>query len=933
MRRIAIASVCLFSVLRIPAFAAEALEKRLRLVYAEGVGYSGTTDVLYPLETALRLDFPQAVIEKIELLGAYYSQDSFLVGEPGSIGAKPPMPAADRRAHAEIAALETPISAIWASSGAPTGLLDKVFLRAREVSEGPRAAAPGIEKRAARSWENLDGNRRWEGVSLSSRAPGRWSPAFAMRYHLSMDGKRSVVTMADKPLGEPGRIRRALENRRVQSADPELPLSIGGIGMLPEFGLPRDILLKNMVESGFKVLAFAPVDIEHAWDELTAFAKAGQLSAVCTNLQGLGSAQKLPFSRYHVAEAGSLKVGIISLIPLSAQSLFSRRKLPYEIVDPTTAAQTALRELRAEHKVDLVVAVSHLSSDDELYNQRGIDVFISDVSYEVIARRKVTVELSHWSSERHSLPALRVQAPSHGFGEVEVVFQETSGGRELLRLVETPFPAGPDAPEDERLSEIPEAVTNYFVSPKEALLPDARNLWPGTGTRPRLMYQPHEFWNLAASILRRETRAEAALLRIKFFNSDAPGELSESFLRNWLSPDQPVVLARLSGADLRHLRARIPFDEVPLPEGAPRRLYHKEVWLAASGLDRQGRVSGVPISDSEYYTVAASEELFHMKGSLPELQAAREPRPHGERMLSAVVLEGLKHGRETLPPKAFADSVRAGAEGRNPVGLVWRLNLRELSLEFASTQVEGTRGFSQVRDARVQAINQLYTAAAARLFSELYWNRWRWDTGFTGNYGRITLRPPGSPPIVNTTKDQLIVETEARHRTWSMSKESLRPSVGPFLNIAYDTEFVKPENRPKREFVRYKSGLKLFDGSWLKEFYAGGLAESDYSAGSPGSRFGYASGLALEKTIPGTPVHVKAEASYAEFARSSRDTAADLKRRLDINVRLNVPLMRDLRLSPFVSYYLFEGAKVRATGYNILFGVSLDYSRLWKPFH
>lgn len=928
-------SLSLLLGLRLPVGAAQPGDKRFRLVYANSGNFGIALDVLGALEKALRREWAQAKIEKIELVGAYYSKGNFLISPTADLKRENlPSPKAARSARGQAAALETPMAAIWVSSGIERALLDKIFDYAREVSDEERADAPGIVKTTGRLWEMSSSGLSFEGVSLSEEAPDHWSQTMAVRYHVRVDGRTEVVTIVGKPLGGPGRVRLALLKRKAESPEPEFLINFGGVGISANYGLPKDAVLKTMADSGFKVLAFSSRDADLAWDEMASFSSSGRLRALCTNLKGQTTAQVLPFDNVHVENIAGLKVGVISLISKTAQAVFRRKKLPYEVEEPLAAAKAALRELRGKYKVDLVAAVSHLPNEEELkvFNGAGgIDIFLSDYSREVVSSRKATVELSDWSREGHSLPALRVQIPELGFGEVAVSFRDSELGPELARLQERWFLAGPDAPEDESLTAIPEAILRFSLRPREPLLPDPRNLWVRT-PRPKLVYDPVEFWNLAAGILRRETRSEVSLLRINPLGSNVTGELSERFPQQWMTPDHPIYLVRLPGAALKSLRARIPFDEVPVLEGAPPRDYSGETWLAASGLDKQGRVSGVPISDDESYTVAATEELLNMTESLSALQAASDPKPTG-RLLSESVLGALKSKRKSLSSAAYDSEVRRGAEGKSPVGLVWRLNLRELSLQAINTQVANNSSFSQVRDARVQAVNQLYTAGTAKLFSELYWNRWRWDAGFAGDYGRVTIRPPGVAPIVNTTQDKMVLETELRHRTWSLSPQSLRPSLGPFVNVAYDTEFVKPEERPKREFVRYKAGMKLFDGSWLKEVYAGGLAESDYSARGAGTRYGYATGLALASPIPGTPVIVKADVSYVEFERSRRDTAADLKRRLDVNVRLAVPLMRDLRLSPFVSYYLFEGAVVRATGYNIVFGVALDYSKLWKPFY
>jgi len=727
-----------------------------------------------------------------------------------------------------------------------------------------------------------------------------------------------------------------LRRRLAEEPAPTLLLNVGKLGMPRHLGLARDAILRLVAENGFSVVAFQPRDIELAWEELVALssASAGGLRLVGTNLAGETTSQALPFQTFHLAEVGGVRVGILSLIPKDAEAAIRERGLPYRVEEPAAAAKRAVRELRRLHRADLVVLVSHLKSEDDpkvLAAAPGIDVLLGENSSEVVSRRRVVVELSDWNLENHDLPALRARLPRFGLGEILAELRPTGRGLELARLEEWPLSAGPQQAEAPEFSGIADDVLTLYLRDQVPLLPDPRKLWPRSGKK--VQYDPLEFWNLAGQLLRRETGAEVAVLRITGLASNVTGELPESYPREWSSASSPVRLVRLPGRAVRSLLARLPPDRPPIFEGCcgpiPRR-YDSELWLSLAGLDRQGRVSGVPLSDDELYSVATTEEV--LRGEEPAFSGARDPRPY-PRALSAVLLDGLKGWRRELAPERFAAEVRRSCEGKTPLGLVWRINLRELSLQLADTQVDNNQGFSETRDARVQSTSQLYAAGKSKLYSELYWNRWRWDAGVSADYGRVTIRPRGVSPIVNETQDRLVLDTELRHRTWSASRASSRPSLGPFGGVAYDTEFTKPEERAKREFVRYRAGLKLFDGAWLKEIYAGGAAESDHAAGGSGARYGWTAGLSWASPVPATPASLKLEATYLEFAPRRRDTPADLKRQLDLTARLSLPLFRDLRISSLLTYFLFEGSVVKATGHHLLLGVSLDYSRLWKPFY
>src|SRR5262249_41996067 len=153
----------------------------------------------------------------------------------------------------------------------------------------------------------------------------------------------------------------------------------------------------------------------------------------------------------------------------------------------------------------------------------------------------------------------------------------------------------------------------------------------------------------------------------------------------------------------------------------------------------------------------------------------------------------------------------------------------------------------------INAQSQVLTQGTMRLFSELYYNRLRWDAGVTTQYGKVTIYPPGGPSVTNTSEDQVVYETELRHRRWALPKLGVGTSLGPFFNLSYDTQWERDEGLPKREFLRARSGLEISDGKVVKKAYLGPTTESDFSTTPTRTHVGYAAGLTAEAPIHGGP--------------------------------------------------------------------------------
>jgi hypothetical protein len=397
------------------------------------------------------------------------------------------------------------------------------------------------------------------------------------------------------------------------------------------------------------------------------------------------------------------------------------------------------------------------------------------------------------------------------------------------------------------------------------------------------------------------------------------------------------VVVQLSGSALQGIANRLILPEKPLGPQDYDKPYATETWLAASGIDSKGQVSGRPIEGGETYTVATTAELLERTEDLPSLGGATAPRPIGPSLADLLVAQlKVEHNLASISTTAaagFETKLRNEAEGRSPVGLVWRLNLRELSFQFSDTQVNNNSPFAEIPDARINAQSQVLTQGTLKMFSELYWNRLRWDAGVTSQYGRVTIYTPGGPNVTNTTQDQVVYETELRHRTWALTKQGIRPSLGPFFNLSYDTQWQRDNGLPKREFLRARSGLEVSDGQIVKKAYLGPTTESDFSTTPTRTHVGYAAGLTAETPIHGGPTKAMLDAWYIELWSNGADLPQDLRRRLEAKLSLSVPVIGALTINPFVDLYLFQGLAIPETGTNVLFGVSIAYSHLWKPFY
>jgi hypothetical protein len=926
---------------------ADSATKKFRIFTAQGwsLGISFSAGALERVLT----DNPDRIkIEKIDFEILYYANGHYLLHIPAGLKKdRLPGPNAAVAQMEPTEVIESPRSILLVQSKTDYPFVENILQRANDRSDAVTYEL-GVRRQSA-SFEEISAasGARLKALRIGASPLGAtWIETVASHYKLTVDGNPVEITLIGKPAGGFSRVKPALERRLREITEPALFINLGGTAIQDEFGVTQGVLLKSMLDSGLRLIAFSGIDMEYGWDWLLKYSQTGppekRAILLASNLKPNNPTAAAAIHRTHIETIDGVKVGLFSLLDLSVNASISRRKVPWTATDPIAVARDIVEELRTKDKVDLVVCISHMpvGFDAKLIQEiGGIDLFLGTALRERASRRRTIVDLTGWAQEEHNQPALIATPPSFTYDEIALEMSRRVDGYELTRIEELPGPLGPNLPIDKDMSDLEGRLFNYFEEGKDPILPDARALWP-QAAKPKLSFQPPEFWNIAAQAVRRQTGAEIALLRIRPMGNNVSGEQTENFVANWLDTKERLVRLKLTGADLRLLLPRIIYGTFPLPNANDAK-YGYEIWLAQAGLTSNGMTHNLPLRDGEMYSVATTEDLLKQSDELPALTAASDVQIQ-DLTLDQAVISWLKRRRRQADASAAADArtsyvsdIRSMAEGITPERPVWRLDLRELSGQFSNTQLHNQAPFSQVPDARIQGVSQVQGQGTLRLFSEVYWRKWRWDVGTTAQYGKVIIKPPGAPEVVNKTQDQLLTETEVRHRTFRFDRGRAHFSLGPYLNASYDTQFTPTPSAivPFRRYFWLKPGFKLFEGKSLRELRVAAVTQTDYSRAQTKTVYGFETGYDWLSSIPRSNATFESKASYIQFAPNHLDTLGDLRRQLEVTAKLHVPVFGKLQLSPFISYYLFDSKLLPARGYNLLFGFSIDCSYLWKPVY
>jgi hypothetical protein len=754
-----------------------------------------------------------------------------------------------------------------------------------------------------------------------------WEPTLEMRHYAAYNGREILFTGISIPMGLNGLSRKMVESAANKKNAALLSLGLGGTltGQVLKAG--PESTLAYLAGAGTDIAALDPNDLHNFWQ----WSKDGALRVstaapelICSNVQISDPELAKVIKPYALRRIGGATVAFISLIPSNAAALGDLAGSPFNVKDPRDekALYALINELRGEHKARAVVAISFLKRDELgwLLNARGIDALIGPKTWEMESGRKSLVELLNWEKETHTGPALTIFPDSSGAGTLKLEFGDRGGLSALESL-----PAPDDGREPLYYREqlfMKERIVRHFLGSGDTLLPDLRAPQTRDGGP---AYGVPDFYNMAAGLTRKKFNAEISVLKVKVFSSSMLGDIPTAMVKTWLGPDKPMVLVLAPGRFINGLRGR------QVPARDPDDYYSPQTYggmdyYALSGLDDAGRVAGLPVDNSEFYLTAMTADLAEGKPFLRRL----DPPAGAPRTLHETVVSALEELRAAAPVRADweAGVLKAIANKPEPRNL-WRINLRNLSLEMVNTEVKGPSDYSGI-DSRLGAVNQTRMQGSSRLFSEYYSGRFRFDTGISADYGKTVLRPRGQPHLTTESVDQLILETQLIYRMRNYNGALGAIVVGPYASAAYDTEFSRAEAQPLRKILRGSAGMKLFEGAALQELYAGLTTEQIYTYVPARTQYALESGFRFSTPLPGTALQLSADGNYRNFARSRFDTVYDLKERLELNLKVSTRLYGDIMLSPFLNFYLAKGKKLPGSASNLTTGFALEYSRLFK---
>ncbi|HJU05901.1 MAG TPA: bifunctional UDP-sugar hydrolase/5'-nucleotidase [Nitrospiraceae bacterium] len=295
-----------------------------------------------------------------------------------------------------------------------------------------------------------------------------------------------------------------------------------------------DVLAMNLM--GYQAMAAGNHDFDYGLDHLHHLQRIARFPILCSNVTG--HSVEVPCRPYAIVRVGSTSIGLIGLLGRSNFPDAFNRQAAAQLAfrDGIEAARTLSRALKTRGDVDLVIAVTHQDTEEDmslLQEVPDVDVIIGGHTEGFDGLR--TVQLPSPTTEEVSMPgAVFVKTHRQGrtIGRLDLRIAE--GKVRWAKAGNWPVSAGivPDAAIEQLVGRYAEELEQQTGKVLGEALVDL------DGESTRIRSQETNFGNLMADLLRKEFRTEIALL-----NS---GQIRGSI------PAGPVILRQVLGV--------LPFD-------------------------------------------------------------------------------------------------------------------------------------------------------------------------------------------------------------------------------------------------------------------------------------------------------------------------------------------------------------------------------------
>lgn len=313
--------------------------------------------------------------------------------------------------------------------------------------------------------------------------------------------------------------------------------------------------IKAMNLMGYQAMAAGNHEFDFGLDHFRRLKELARFPILCSNISS--RAGDLPCRPWIVLQAGSLSVGVISLLgDRNFPDTFNREVAKLlEFRHPIETARTLARTLKTNHGVDLVVAVTHQETDEDLAllaQVPEVDVIIGGHTegFDGLLTVGSTTPVEQWDGPGPVLVKTHRLGRTLGRLDLELAKQPGTSGARIVKAKAQNLPVTEDVPPEPAVNDLIQDYARKLEG--ETATAVGRSLAVLEGDNNRVRSQETNLGNLLADLLRAEFGTDIALLNGGQIRDSIPvGPVDVKRVRQVLPFDSPTVTMSITGDQLR----------------------------------------------------------------------------------------------------------------------------------------------------------------------------------------------------------------------------------------------------------------------------------------------------------------------------------------------------------------------------------------------
>lgn len=255
----------------------------------------------------------------------------------------------------------------------------------------------------------------------------------------------------------------------------------------------------------------------------------------------------------------------------------------------------------------------------------------------------------------------------------------------------------------------------------------------------------------------------------------------------------------------------------------------------------------------------------------------------------------------------------------------WSLVLNKAGLELSSTEIKNSEEYKSSPNAELSGDSQSLVKGIFDLSLIDQGDKFKWENNIFMEYGKTKIRQAEAENIENETADKILLSTDYARKSWRMWEAD----VGPFVNLAYQTEFDPNEDAPRTKIARGMTGLKMFDGPIIKNMYAALVGEYDFTYKNNKTRkLAYEVGLDAAYPLR-EGINFNFNTYFRDYFEYSKYNPRDFDYEWNTKADMMVDVYKGLSIGPYIQYFRAKDRGSRKYGSSTIIGIEGSFGGAW----